>query len=169
MVALVIGLLSLVMILGCKRWRPQLPGVLVAVVAATVAVAVLGLAEGSGLSLVGPLPQRLPTFALPEWSAATMATLAAGAVAIALVSFADTSVLSRTFAVRGGYRVDPTRSGLPQPGRDRRGPQAVADTHDRVWLSIVCFWGGVPGSDPGHRRGCRPGPGERHLAGLTAL
>ena len=141
MVALVIGLLSLVVILGCERWRPQLPGVLVAVVAATVAVAVLGLAEGSGLSLVGPLPQGLPTFALPEWSAATMATLAAGAVAIALVSFADTSALSRTFAVRGGYRVDPTRSGLPQPGRDRRGPQAVADTHDRVWLSIVCVLG----------------------------
>ena len=38
-----------------------------------------------------------------------MATLAAGAAGIALVSFADTSVLSRTFAIRGGYRVDPTR------------------------------------------------------------
>jgi MFS superfamily sulfate permease-like transporter len=32
--------------------------------------------------------------------------LAAGALAIALVSFADTSVLSRTFALRGGYTVD---------------------------------------------------------------
>jgi MFS superfamily sulfate permease-like transporter len=33
----------------------------------------------------------------------------AGAVGIALVSFADTSVLSRTFAIRGGYRVDPNQ------------------------------------------------------------
>jgi MFS superfamily sulfate permease-like transporter len=32
--------------------------------------------------------------------------LLAGAVAIALVSFADMSVLSRTFALRGGYEVD---------------------------------------------------------------
>jgi MFS superfamily sulfate permease-like transporter len=32
--------------------------------------------------------------------------LSAGAVAIALVSFADMSVLSRTFALRGGYKVD---------------------------------------------------------------
>jgi MFS superfamily sulfate permease-like transporter len=33
----------------------------------------------------------------------------AGAIGIALVSFADTSVLSRTFAIRGGYRVDPNQ------------------------------------------------------------
>jgi MFS superfamily sulfate permease-like transporter len=39
-------------------------------------------------------------------SAADLAALAAGALAITLVSFADTSVLSRTFALRGGYKVD---------------------------------------------------------------
>ncbi len=32
--------------------------------------------------------------------------MAAGALAITLVAFADTSVLSRTFALRGGYSVD---------------------------------------------------------------
>jgi MFS superfamily sulfate permease-like transporter len=36
----------------------------------------------------------------------------AGAVGIALVSFADTSVLSRTFAIRGRYRVDPNQELL---------------------------------------------------------
>ena len=142
MVALVIGLLSLVMILGCKRWRPQLPGVLVAVVAATVAVAVLGLAEGSGLSLVGPLPQRLPTFALPEWSAATMATLAAGAVAIALVSFADTSALSRTFAVRGGYRVDPNQERPPSAWSRSPGSTRLWRIRTTEFGSRSCaFWG----------------------------
>jgi MFS superfamily sulfate permease-like transporter len=35
-----------------------------------------------------------------------------GAIGIALVSFADTSVLSRTFAARNGYRVDPNREVL---------------------------------------------------------
>jgi high affinity sulfate transporter 1 len=108
-VALLIGIVSLVVILGFKRWLPRIPGVLVAVVGSTVAVAVLGLGEKSDLSLVGPLPQGLPSLALPELSAGNMATLAAAAVGIALVSFADTSVLSRTFAIRGGYRVDPNR------------------------------------------------------------
>ena len=56
-VALVIGVACLLVILGFKRWRPQIPGVLVAVVGATVAVGVFGLAERYDLSVVGPLPR----------------------------------------------------------------------------------------------------------------
>jgi MFS superfamily sulfate permease-like transporter len=55
---------------------------------------------------VGPLPQGLPSFQIPIVSLADLGALAAGAIAITLVSFADTSVLSRTFALRGGYTVD---------------------------------------------------------------
>jgi high affinity sulfate transporter 1 len=108
-VALVIGLASLVVILGCKRWLPKVPGVLVAVVGATMAVGLLELGDKYDLSVVGPLPQGLPSFAMPDLSPSNLGTLAAGALGIALVSFADTSVLSRTFALRGGYRVNPNQ------------------------------------------------------------
>jgi high affinity sulfate transporter 1 len=108
-VALVIGVACLLVILGFKRWRPQIPGVLVAVVGATVAVGVFGLAERYDLSVVGPLPKGLPSFDFPSVSADDLRALVAGALGIALVSFADTSVLSRTFAIRGGYRVDPNQ------------------------------------------------------------
>ena len=108
-VALVIGVACLLVILGFRRWRPQIPGVLVAVVGATVAVGVFGLAERYDLSVVGPLPKGLPSFEIPSVSFEHLQTLVAGAVGIALVSFADTSVLSRTFAIRGGYRVDPNQ------------------------------------------------------------
>src|SRR6478609_568007 len=104
--ALLIGTASLVAILACKRWIPKVPGVLVAVVGATVIVGVLNLAESSGLSVVGVLPQGLPPFEIPNISASDVGALLVGAVSIALVSFADTSVLSRTFALRGGYQVD---------------------------------------------------------------
>ena len=107
--ALVIGVACLIVILGFKRWRPKVPGVLVAVVGATVAVGVFGLAERYGLSVVGPLPKGLPSFQLPSVPAGDLGALVAGAIGIALVSFADTSVLSRTFAIRGGYRVDPNQ------------------------------------------------------------
>jgi high affinity sulfate transporter 1 len=108
-VALVIGVACLLVILGFKRWRPKIPGVLVAVVGATVAVGVFGLAERYDLSVVGPLPEGLPSFQLPSVSLDHLRALVAAAVGIALVSFADTSVLSRTFAIRGGYRVDPNQ------------------------------------------------------------
>jgi MFS superfamily sulfate permease-like transporter len=52
------------------------------------------------------VPRGLPAFQLPAVSPADMGALLAGAVAIMLVSFADTSVLSRTFALRGGYEVN---------------------------------------------------------------
>jgi high affinity sulfate transporter 1 len=107
--ALLIGVACLLLILGFKRWWPKIPGVLVAVVGATVAVGLFDLARRYDISVVGPLPKGLPSFAIPSFSADQLPALAAGAVGIALVSFADTSVLSRTFAIRGGYRVDPNQ------------------------------------------------------------
>jgi high affinity sulfate transporter 1 len=107
--ALLLGAGSLLVILMCKRWWPKIPGVLVAVVAATVAVGAFDLAQRYDLTVVGALPKGLPSFELPGVSADTFQALVAGAIGIALVSFADTSVLSRTFAIRGGYRVDPNQ------------------------------------------------------------
>jgi high affinity sulfate transporter 1 len=101
-----IGATSLAVVLILKRLWPRFPGVLVAVIGATFVVTIFDLATTAGVAVVGPLPQGLPSFQIPIVSLADLAALAAGAVAIALVSFADTSVLSRTFALRGGYQVD---------------------------------------------------------------
>jgi high affinity sulfate transporter 1 len=101
-----IGASCLAVILIFKRRWPKIPGVLVAVVGSTIVVGLFDLAATAGVSVVGPLPQGLPSFQIPRVSPGDFAALAAGAVAITLVSFADTSVLSRTFALRGGYKVD---------------------------------------------------------------
>src|SRR5215218_7576697 len=82
--ALVIGVACLAVILGFKRWRPRVPGVLVAVVGATVAVGVFGLAQRYDLSVVGPLPKGLPSFQIPSVSFDHVQALVAGAVGIAL-------------------------------------------------------------------------------------
>ena len=42
-------------------------------------------------------------------AASDIGPLFIGAVGIAIVAFADTSVLSRTFALRGRYEVDPNQ------------------------------------------------------------
>ncbi len=101
-----IGVTCLAIVLIFKRKWPKIPGVLIAVVGATIVVGVFDLATVAGVSVVGPLPQGLPSFQIPIVSLADLGALAAGAIAITLVSFADTSVLSRTFALRGGYEVD---------------------------------------------------------------
>jgi high affinity sulfate transporter 1 len=105
-VTLAIGVACLGVVLIFKRRWPKIPGVLIAVVGATIVVGAFNLATVAGVSVVGPLPQGLPSFQIPAVSPGDFAALAAGAIAITLVSFADTSVLSRTFALRGGYEVD---------------------------------------------------------------
>jgi high affinity sulfate transporter 1 len=104
--ALLIGGGSLALILLMKQWRPHWPGVLIAVVLATLVTGVGDLDQSAGLVVVGGLPQGLPSFHWPQvfWSDAML--LLPGAVMIALLSFADTSVLSRSLAQRGGYTVD---------------------------------------------------------------
>jgi len=83
---------------------PRVPGALIAVVLSTVAVGALGL--GSEQSVVGALPRGLPTPALPAVGPGDLAKLLPASLAIALVSFTDTALLSRTFARRAGSEVD---------------------------------------------------------------
>src|SRR5207342_391376 len=97
--ALAIGASALALILLLKQ-RPRVPGILIAVVAATVAVGVLDLATRAGVSVLGPLPQGLPTPTLPLIHLDDLVPILIGGIAVALVSFADTSVLSRTYAAR---------------------------------------------------------------------
>ncbi len=104
--AFLIGAASLIVINGSRRWLPRIPGVLIAVVGAMIVVASFDLAAKNGISVVGRLPEGLPAFRIPAVSLNEIAPLVAGATAIALISFADMSVLSRMFALRGGYKVD---------------------------------------------------------------
>lgn len=71
------------------------PGILIAVVAATLLVAVFRLATRAGVSVLGSLPQGLPLPRLPFVHVDDLGPILMGGLAVALVSFADTSVLSR--------------------------------------------------------------------------
>jgi MFS superfamily sulfate permease-like transporter len=103
-----IGASTLALILLLKRF-PRVPGILIAVVAATLVVALLGASGDGGVSVIGALPQGLPTPALPLIGLDDIGPVVTGGIAVALVSFADTSVLSRTYAVRLRTPVDPNQ------------------------------------------------------------
>lgn len=104
-VTLAVGAGTLAVILLLKNSK-RLPGVLIAVVGATVIVGALDLGARADVSVLGPLPQGLPGFAIPWITAADIVPVLIGGCAIALVSFADTSVLSRAYAARLRTNVD---------------------------------------------------------------
>ena len=107
-VAFGIGFGTLMVILLLKDSK-RLPGILIAVVGATAVVGALDLGTRYGVKILGPLPEGLPGFAIPWITYGDIVPVLVGGCAVALVSFADTSVLSRVYAARLGDRVDPNQ------------------------------------------------------------
>ena len=106
--ALSLGIGTLAAILLLKRFR-RLPAVLLAVAGAAATVAALDLSARAGVPVLGALPQGLPAFSLPMIRSSDIVPVLMGGVAVALISFADTSVLSRAYAGRTGKPSDPNQ------------------------------------------------------------
>lgn len=136
--ALVVGVGSLAIIITASLRHWKVPGILLAVVAATAVTAAAGL--GSRLPVVGALPQGLPSPALSGLRLSDVLDLVGPAAGIALIAFADTAVLSRTLAARAGRAVDGNQEmvalgvanaaagllgGFPVSGSASRTPVAV--------------------------------------------
>ncbi|MFJ4294134.1 SulP family inorganic anion transporter [Cupriavidus sp. NPDC089707] len=102
-----VGAGSLALILALKRFE-RVPGILIAVVVATLVVSVFDL-DRQGVKVLGTTPQGLPAFVVPWLDGADLMAIVVGGCAVALIAFADTSVLSRTYAARTKTRVDPNQ------------------------------------------------------------
>ncbi|KVD23560.1 SulP family inorganic anion transporter [Burkholderia ubonensis] len=101
--ACVLGAGALAAIALLKRVAPHWPAMLIAMLAATLAAQLPPL---HGAAAVGALPAGVPMPRLPAASLADVAALASGAFAVALVSLADISMLSRALAARAGDTPD---------------------------------------------------------------
>ena len=106
-VAFAVGAGTLLVILSLKRFL-RTPGVLIAVGGATLAVGLFNLSR-YGVGILGELPRGLPTPSIPLLSLDEIGALSAAALAITVVSFADTSVLSRVYAAKTKSYVDPNQ------------------------------------------------------------
>jgi high affinity sulfate transporter 1 len=138
--ATLLGLGTLAVLLAFRRLK-RIPVVLIAVIGATAVSAWLGLAETAGVKVLGEIPQGLPSPAIPLIGASDVGPVVIGGVACAIMAFADTSVLSRSYAARLGQKVDPNQEmvalgavnlaaglfqGFPQSSSSSRTPVAEA-------------------------------------------
>jgi len=96
---------TLALVLVLRRLVPRVPGVLIGVVAATAAVALLGL-DDHGITVVGAIPAGLPTPGLPSVSADDLVRLLPVAAGVALVGYSDNVLTARAIATDRGYRID---------------------------------------------------------------
>ena len=104
---LMFSMAVLAVLLIFARLIPKLPGPLFAVLLATAAVSMFGL-EKYGIKTIGEIPGGLPPFSLAhiEMHAEDLNNLAAVAVGITIVGFADTIATARSFAMKDGSTID---------------------------------------------------------------
>lgn len=103
-----LGLGTIFIVVGFRRWRAAIPGALIALVLGALLAWAFGL-QDRGLTLLGEIPSGLPSLRVPDVSWGDLRALLPAAAAISLVAAADTLVSSRVFAVRGAYAVDADR------------------------------------------------------------
>ncbi len=109
--ATVLLAVAVLVFLFLLRWRwPQAPGPLLALLLATVVVAVFGLAS-QGIGVIGPIPAGVPVPALPDVHPHEFRELLLPAFAVLVVGFSDDVLTARSFA-RRGEEIRPNRELL---------------------------------------------------------
>jgi SulP family sulfate permease len=103
---LVVAVATLVVLVGMDRAWPNSPAPLIAVGAGIAASYFLGL-QAMGVSIVGNIPQGLPSITLPDLS--LVVQLAPAAAGMALMSFTETIAAARAFANPGDPPIDANR------------------------------------------------------------
>ncbi len=109
---LAVGIASLAIVLGLRRFAPSIPGSLVAVIFGVVVVELFDLAD-KGVAIVGEIASGLPELGTPDGVGFNDYLRAAGAAAgIMLVGFAEGLGAAKTYAAREHYEIDANRELL---------------------------------------------------------
>jgi SulP family sulfate permease len=132
---LIIGGACLVGLLLFHYLLNFIPEAVVVVVSATFAVLWWDLGT-QGVALVGSIPGGLPHVELPPVNFTDAVKLLPIAAGVALVSFVDTTITGRAFAMRHGYRLDHNQElialGLANVGCGLCQGFAVGSSHSRT-------------------------------------
>jgi MFS superfamily sulfate permease-like transporter len=102
---LAIGVVTLAVMVGTRRFLPRLPAPLIAVVVAVALAQALRL-DQVNVKVVGAVPAGLPAFRVPHLRMEQLNMIFGGAVALALVAFSSSMITTRSFAARHRLDVD---------------------------------------------------------------
>jgi high affinity sulfate transporter 1 len=105
---LAMGIGTFLVLLIAPRLSRRIPAPLVAMIAAAVAMGLLGL-EAYGIKTVGDVPAGLPHLKIPHCPLDVVPSLLGDAAGLALVSFSSMMLTSRSFASKNRYDVDGDR------------------------------------------------------------
>ena len=103
---LALGISTIVLILVIKRFKPLIPGALVALVLGIVVSSLLQLNAKYGVSVVGVIPTGMAPLTIPIISLSAIPSLIVGAVGMVFLAVGETLGTGRAYAARYHYEVD---------------------------------------------------------------
>jgi SulP family sulfate permease len=110
---LLMAVVAFAIMWGIRRFTPQLPGVLIAVVITTLAAWLTGFADAGG-HVVGDIPQGLPGLTIPAFDLNTMWQLIPTAITISLIGFMEAISIAKAMAARTRQRLNANQELIGQ-------------------------------------------------------
>ena len=110
-----IGVASLIALFAARRFAPGLPIALLVVIGSIVAVAALGLVD-RGVEVIGVIDGGFPVPALPIIPLVDLFALIPGAIAIAVMGYAETVQVADAFADEHDYEIRPDQELIANGG-----------------------------------------------------
>jgi SulP family sulfate permease len=104
--ALALGVGTIVIILVIKRYKPLIPGALVALILGTAIAGIFQLSATHGVSVVGDIPIGMPSPAIPIISLQAIPFLIGGAAGMVFLAVGETLGTGRAFAAKYHYDVN---------------------------------------------------------------
>ncbi|MFC3286091.1 SulP family inorganic anion transporter [Litchfieldella rifensis] len=111
--AVLIAGFTLAACLAFRRWLPRWPGMLLAIVAASLLAAWLDPAQAEILRIAA-VPSGLPPLSAPDLSLDTLRMLTPGAIALGLLGLVEAAAIARAFSSRSGERLNSNQEFIGQ-------------------------------------------------------
>lgn len=107
------GIITIVIIIACKRINKNLPNSLFGIVIPIILVLVFAL-DGKGVKLTGDMPSTLPPFKIIRFSWTSMKDIFSGAIAIAAIGLVEAISISKSIAAASRQKIDANQEFIGQ-------------------------------------------------------
>ncbi|WP_054637752.1 SulP family inorganic anion transporter [Thalassobacillus sp. C254] len=103
-----VGVISIILLIFLKNIIPKIPAPLIVVVASILTVYFLQL-QDTGVTIIGEVPQGLPSLSLPAVTGEALIALLPIALTISFVGFMESIAMAKAIAAKEKYKVVPNK------------------------------------------------------------
>jgi len=111
--ALGLGLMTVVIMLICKKVNKNLPGAIIGIIIPIIFIVVFAL-EKKGIKLTGVIPSSLPPFQMVQFSIGSIKDVFTGAIAIAIIGLVEAISIAKTISSTSRQKIDANQEFIGQ-------------------------------------------------------